>query len=134
MAAQDTAARIGTCPLTLVVEDNQINQEVIATILGKLGCRVVLASGGQEALGLIKQKSFDLIFMDCQMPEMDGFDVTARIRSLEQGTQEHVKIVAMTAHSLEEDRDRCLAAGMDEYLAKPATMNDFRQVLNRLGF
>jgi CheY-like chemotaxis protein len=115
-----------------VVEDNVVNQEVATTILTKLGCEVDAAQNGREAVEKADSRPYDLIFMDCSMPGMDGFEATEVIRRNERATGRRTRIVAMTAHSLEEDRDRCLDAGMDDYIAKPATMEDFRAALSRL--
>jgi len=103
----------------LLAEDNLVNQRVAQAVLKKLGLRAELAVNGVEACAAAAARTFDLIFMDCQMPEMDGFEATARIRALEAGTGRHLPIIAMTAHAMVEDRDRCLAAGMDDYLTKP---------------
>jgi PAS domain S-box-containing protein len=116
----------------LVVEDNDVNQEVAATILRKLGCVVEVAGNGKQAVKMAEITSYDLIFMDCQMPGMDGFEATAEIRRYEEASGHHTKIVAMTAHTTDEDRDRCLTSGMDDYIGKPATYEDFQKVLQRL--
>jgi CheY-like chemotaxis protein len=115
-----------------VVEDNDVNQEVAATILRKLGCRVEVAGNGKQAVKMAEITPYELIFMDCQMPGMDGFEATAEIRRYEEASGHHAKIVAMTAHTTDEDRDRCITAGMDDYMGKPATYEDFRAVLQRL--
>lgn len=116
----------------LVVEDNDVNQEVAATILRKLGCDVEVAGDGRQAVEMARDNPYDLIFMDCQMPGMDGFEATMEIRRREGESGRYAKIVAMTARTTEEDRDRCLGAGMDDYISKPATYEDFRAVLRRL--
>ena len=103
----------------LVVEDQPINQVVTRKGLERAGATVVLAGDGRAALALLATQTFDLVLMDCQMPEMDGFEATRAIRLQEQGTGRHLPVIAMTAHAMVEDRDRCLAAGMDDYLAKP---------------
>ncbi|MCP3918411.1 MAG: response regulator [bacterium] len=105
----------------LLVEDNLVNQKVTLRQLHKLGVRSVVAANGYEALDAIEQHEFDLVLMDCQMPHMDGFTATERLRELE-GPQRALPIIAMTANAMQGDRDRCLAAGMDDYLSKPATM------------
>lgn len=102
----------------LLVEDNPTNQMVATGILRKLGLSVQVAADGEQALGLLQSEPFDLVFMDCQMPVMDGFEATRRIRRLDSPMRD-VPIVAMTAHVLPGDRDRCLEAGMNDYLAKP---------------
>ena len=118
-------------PRVLVVEDDEVNLEVAATILKRLGCEVHEAEGGPEAIAMAKKTPYDLIFMDYQMPEMDGLQATAEIRRIESANNHRSWIVAMTAHTLTEDRERCLASGMDDYLAKPATLEDFAAVLKR---
>ena len=115
----------------LVVEDNDVNQEVAATILRKLGCAVEVAGNGKQAVKMAEITPYDLIFMDCQMPGMDGFEATAEIRRYEESSGHRAKIVAMTAHTTDEDRDRCLTSGMDDYIGKPATYEDFQAVLQR---
>ncbi len=116
----------------LVVEDNEVNQEVAATMLKKLGCEVDLACDGQQAVTMAEQKFYQIIFMDCSMPGMDGFEATRVIRSKGSKASRYTKIIAMTAHSLEEDRKKCLQVGMDDYVAKPVSMNDFQAVLEKL--
>jgi signal transduction histidine kinase/DNA-binding response OmpR family regulator/HPt (histidine-containing phosphotransfer) domain-containing protein len=108
----------------LVVEDNVINQKVAVRLLEKLGCRVDVAANGCEAVNMLAQLAYDVIFMDCQMPEMDGFAATAAIRQHEASTGQHVLIIAMTANAMQGDRERCLAAGMDDYISKPVTLGD----------
>jgi signal transduction histidine kinase/CheY-like chemotaxis protein len=103
----------------LVAEDNAVNQKVITRMLERLGLHVTLAGNGQEAVDLLACERFDLVFMDCQMPEVDGYQATAAIRHAETARGGHVPIVAMTAHAMTGDRETCLAAGMDDYLAKP---------------
>ena len=107
----------------LVVEDNPINQVVAQEMLSTLGCSVEIAPGGRAACDLIRDRAFDVIFMDCQMPDMDGFQTTGEIRRLEsQGESKSktpVPIVALTANAIKGDRERCMAAGMDDYLSKP---------------
>lgn len=103
----------------LVAEDNPVNQRLAVRILEKAGHLVKTANNGQEALNQVSQEAFDVLLMDVQMPQMDGFEATAEIRRREQGTGRHLPIVAMTAHALKGDREKCLAAGMDAYVAKP---------------
>ncbi len=103
----------------LLVEDSLVNQKLAATVLRKRGHDVSVASNGREALGVLELQAFDLILMDIQMPEMDGLEATRAIREREQATGDHIPIIALTAHALEGDRERCLDAGMDNYLAKP---------------
>jgi CheY-like chemotaxis protein len=113
----------------LVAEDNAINQKLMVALLEKQGHQVWLAPDGRQAVAMWKELPFDLILMDVQMSEMDGFDATAAIRSKEQSTGKHVPIVAMTAHAMKGDRERCLAAGMDGYIAKPIQARELAQAL-----
>jgi TMAO reductase system sensor TorS len=120
----------------LLVEDNEVNQKVARMVLAHFGCAVEVANNGSEAIELLRQDSYDLVFMDCQMPVMDGFQTTARIRECEQaaGTGQPARrlpIVALTAHAVDGDRERCLAAGMDDYLSKPFARQDMAKILHR---
>jgi len=117
----------------LVVEDDPINRLVIVGMLEKLGYKADIASNGKEALELFHQGAFNLIFMDCLMPEMDGFEATEKIRNLEiqEGNKNHVPIVAFTAKAMKGDRERCLDAGMDDYLSKPVKSDDLQKSLDR---
>ena len=117
-------------PRILVAEDNLVNQRVAQKHLAYLGYPVDLADDGQAALAALAQQDYDLIFMDCQMAGLDGFAATAEIRRRE-GAARHTPIVAMTAHALPGERERCLAAGMDDYLAKPVRRTDFAIMLER---
>jgi CheY-like chemotaxis protein/nitrogen-specific signal transduction histidine kinase len=103
----------------LLVEDNHVNQVVALRLLEKRGYQCLLANNGREALEVLSSASVDLVLMDIQMPEMDGFEATRCIRELEKSTGAHVPIVAMTAHAMQSDRDACLLAGMDGHIAKP---------------
>lgn len=103
----------------LLAEDNPINQTVATRTLEKRGHSVQIANNGREVLAALEQKQFDLILMDVQMPEMDGFEATAAIRERERLTGVHISIIAMTAHAMNGDRERCLAGGMDGYVSKP---------------
>ncbi len=117
----------------LVVEDDLINQKVAINMLRKLGHNVSLAETGLQAVTQIAGQSFDLILMDVQMPEMDGFEATARIRELEKShSAEHsLPIIAMTAHALKGDREKCLAAGMDDYLTKPIKLEILKAMIDK---
>ncbi len=105
----------------LVVEDNPINQRLATRLLEKQGHQVTLAADGREAVDTLQRANweFDAVLMDIQMPEMDGLDATKEIRRLESGNAKHVPIIALTAHALKRDVERCLAVGMDRHLAKP---------------
>jgi CheY-like chemotaxis protein len=113
----------------LLVEDNLVNVKLALGILEKSGCEVSLAENGQRALELLQEESFDLIFMDIQMPIMGGLEATQRIRAGEQGTGARVPIVSMTAHAMSSDRDRCMQVGMDGYLTKPIRIAEVHAVL-----
>jgi two-component system sensor histidine kinase/response regulator len=103
----------------LLVEDNAVNQQLAVRMLQKFGHTVKVAENGKEALTNMDNESFDLILMDVQMPEMDGFEATAAIRERERITCTHIPIIAMTAHAMKGDQERCLEAGMDDYVSKP---------------
>jgi two-component system sensor histidine kinase/response regulator len=108
----------------LVAEDNVVNQHVAMGMLGRAGHMARIANNGREVLALLEQESFDLILMDVQMPELDGLETAAAIREREKSTGEHIPIVAVTAHTMKGDADRCLAVGMDAYVAKPLRTQD----------
>jgi signal transduction histidine kinase/CheY-like chemotaxis protein len=128
--AAAAAARSGR---VLVVEDNVVNQKVAMYLLEDLGWRVDVAGNGREALRLIDEIPYDLVFMDVQMPEMDGLQATAAIRAGESAQGRRLPIVAMTAHAMRGDLERCLAAGMDGYVSKPVSKQDLAQVLARFA-
>ena len=130
-AAQGGLAE-GLPPLRLLLaEDNLVNQRLALRILEKQGHSVVLAANGREALAAYDAQPFDLILMDVQMPEMDGLEAAQEIRRREQGRPVHIPIIAMTAHAMSGDRERCLAAGMDDYLSKPIHVGQLREILAR---
>ena len=117
----------------LLAEDNVVNQVVATRMLERLGCNVTLAVDGAKAVELASQRAFDVILMDCHMPNMDGFAATAAIRAMEKtdagGTRR--VIVAQTANAMEGDRETCLAASMDDYITKPYTLETLEGVLKR---
>jgi len=113
----------------LVVEDNAVNQRLIVRLLEKRGHRVTLAGNGKEALDALNENTFDLIFMDLQMPEMDGFEATAALREKEKENGTHMPVIALTAHAMKGDRERCLASGMDDYLTKPIRPQELDELL-----
>jgi signal transduction histidine kinase/DNA-binding response OmpR family regulator len=116
----------------LVAEDNLVNQRVALRLLQKLDHQADLAATGVEAVEAAKKGRYDLIFMDCQMPEMDGYEATKKIRALENGGP-RARIVAMTAHAMQGDMEKCLQAGMDDYIAKPIKTEDLRLALEKLA-
>ncbi len=115
----------------LLAEDNIINQKVALGILGKIGYRADVAVNGQEVLAALEKAPYDLILMDVQMPEMDGFEATAAIRQKEKEMGRHIPIIAMTAHAMKGDRELCLEKGMDDYVSKPIQAKDLSSAINR---
>ena len=125
----------------LLAEDNPVNQEVASSMLGNMGCTVEIAVNGREALEALSRGRYDIVLMDCQMPEMDGFEATRQYREREARARltdssvgkngGRVPIVALTAHAMKGDREQCLAAGMDDYLSKPFTQDQLGEVLER---
>jgi CheY-like chemotaxis protein len=113
----------------LVAEDSMVNQKVVTRMLEKLDCAVDLAADGKQAAAMADAVRYDLIFMDCHMPEMDGFEATAVIRG--RPSESRTPIIALTANAMEGDRERCLNAGMDDYLAKPIKVSDLTDMLQR---
>ena len=122
--------RHGPRPRVLVAEDNPVNQRVAVGLLEHLGIKADVASDGYEVLQSLARQSYALVLMDCQMPELDGFEATARIRAGETGNG-RIPIIAMTASAMRGDRERCLAAGMDDYVSKPVRIDDLRTVIER---
>ncbi len=118
-------------PHALLVEDNAVNQRVAVLMLEKLGCQVSVADDGQVALARRAARPFDVVLMDCQMPVMDGLAATRELRRREAPGARRTPVVAMTAHALPGDRERCLEAGMDDFVSKPVTLDALRQVLER---
>jgi CheY-like chemotaxis protein len=119
----------------LVAEDNPVNQKVAMRLLEKFGCRVDVASNGAEAVEMWSRSSYDAILMDCQMPEMNGYDATLEIRRRELGqsstTKGRIPILAMTASAMREDVEKCMASGMDDFLSKPVQVENLRHTLER---
>jgi len=128
--ARPSASAPGAGRRALIVDDNAVNLRIGMSLVGKLGYSVQGALDGQEALRRIESESFDLILMDCQMPVLDGYETTRALRALERDGQ-HLTVIAMTANNSAEDRDRCLAAGMDDYLVKPLGLAQLRETLAR---
>jgi len=115
----------------LMAEDNIINQKVALGQLKKMGYSADVVANGLEAVEAIKRLHYDVILMDCQMPELDGYDATRRIRELERSSGKHVFIIAMTAHAMRGDRDKCIESGMDDYVTKPMREAEFKRALGR---
>jgi PAS domain S-box-containing protein len=127
-----------TAPLqsvrVLLAEDNRVNQKLAKVVLEKLGCQVTVVANGARAVAAWSEQEFDVVLMDVEMPEMDGFDATTEIRRREQDSKQHIPIIAMTAHAMVGDRERCLEAGMDDYLSKPVRMDQIRTMLTKTLF
>jgi CheY-like chemotaxis protein len=133
-APLDSTARqsVGTSrPRVLIVEDHAVNRMLATRLLAKLGCEVEVAENGVIACERAARHSYDLIFMDCQMPEMDGYQATRAIRERELTESRHTPIIALTANAMSQDQDRCLDAGMDDYITKPYSAADFERTLQR---
>jgi two-component system, sensor histidine kinase and response regulator len=129
----ETVGRAGT-KRVLVVEDNPVNLEITRVMLGAVGCQVFVASNGLEAVAAVKEQTFDLILMDCQMPELDGYGATEAIRRLERenalpAVATRTPVIALTANAMEGDRERCVVSGMDDYLSKPFTRAQLLELL-----
>jgi CheY-like chemotaxis protein len=116
----------------LVVEDNFDNQELMKDILEELHYKVDVASDGEEAIEKWKNKHYDLILLDIQMPKMDGYQVSLKIREIEKETSHHIPIVALTANVLASDRQKCLQAGMNDYIGKPIDIDIVENKLNEI--
>ncbi len=127
--AQHRAPRVGPSTRVLVAEDSHVNQIVAKNLLEKLGCHVDIAQNGREAVDMLLQSPYEVVFMDCQMPGMDGFEATAEIRANQDLTE--MPIIAMTANAMTGDRERCLAAGMNDYIAKPVDSGHLQDVLKK---
>jgi len=128
-AAAKTGAQSKARARVLVAEDNPVNQRVASHMLNKLGYRCDIASNGQEAVAMLSQLPYDLVLMDCQMPEMDGYSATRAIRQREDAEGRHTPIIAMTANAMREDRARCLDAGMDGFIPKPIALEELETAM-----
>jgi len=115
----------------LLADDNVVNQKIAARMLEKLGCRVDIVANGHEAVNAIANRAYDVLFMDCEMPEMDGFSATAAIRARESHSARRLPIIAMTANAMPGDRERCLEAGMDDYVGKPVQLDGLLAVIQK---
>ncbi len=127
-----TSQARNSAPQVLIVEDNDINRALASEILEFLGFVVRVAVNGEEALQAVRRQSFDLILMDCQMPILDGYETTRRIREAEKST-DHCKIpiIALSGHPAWEGREKCIAAGMDDYLSKPFTVSELQKIIQK---
>ena len=114
----------------LVAEDNIVNQKVAVRILEKMGIRVDVAANGREAVAMLRMLPYDCVFMDCQMPEMNGYEAATEIRRQE-STGRHIPIIAMTAEILGDGRQRCLVSGMDDFISKPIQIQTLVDALKR---
>jgi CheY-like chemotaxis protein len=124
-------SRPGSRIRVLLTEDNIVNQRVALRILEKEGYAVVVANNGKEALKALEEQALDVVLMDIQMPEMGGFEATAAIRDRERHDGSHIPIIAMTAHAMAGDRELCLAAGMDDYIAKPVRAQELIDLIEK---
>jgi two-component system sensor histidine kinase/response regulator len=125
-------ARRGRALRLLLAEDNLVNQKLAVRLLEKQGHMIVVAPNGREAVEAVQRQPFDLVLMDVQMPEMDGFEATAAIRQAERGTNRHIPILAMTAYAMKGDRERCLESGMDGYVSKPIQQRELSEMIEKL--
>lgn len=114
----------------LLVEDNMVNRKLAVLILERVGCRVDVALDGAEGVEKYKSGHYAAIFMDCQMPVMDGYEATRAIRKLEAGAS-HIPIIAVTANAMKGDKEKCLACGMDDYISKPLRPHDLQEAVSR---
>jgi two-component system sensor histidine kinase/response regulator len=115
----------------LLAEDNPVNQRLAKRLLEKRGHLVSIAGSGREAVEALQAGNFDLVLMDIQMPEMDGLEATVAIRKAEISSGKHQHIVALTAHAMKGDQERCLAAGMDDYLTKPIRLQELDAMIEK---
>jgi CheY-like chemotaxis protein len=132
MAVDGTPAGVPVgAPRVMVVEDNRVNQKVVVRQLERLGYEVIVSGDGRQALDALDRQRVDLILTDCQMPEVDGYQLATIVREREEREGGHVPIIAMTAHALPGDRERCLSSGMDDYVSKPVQRRDLEAALQR---
>lgn len=131
--AQDMSQKLNEDSRVLLVEDNLLNQEVAVEMFETLGHKVDLVENGREALNAVKKKKYNLVFMDCRMPVMDGYEATECIRQLEHadGDENRVPIIALTANAMSSDVDKCIHAGMDGFISKPFSLQDLESAMNR---
>ncbi|MTI88233.1 MAG: response regulator [Balneolaceae bacterium] len=120
-------------PHILLAEDNFINQKVADKILSKAGFTLDIASNGEKAVEYYSSKKYDVILMDVHMPLMDGYEATAKIREIEKKLNKHTHIIAMTGSVLEGDKEKCISAGMDDYLTKPINVDKLKKKINAVG-
>jgi CheY-like chemotaxis protein len=113
----------------LIVEDNPVNQTLMKKFMSKLSIGCEVAANGREAVDLFLKEKFCMIFMDCEMPIMDGFIATAKIRQLEEATDAHIPIVAVTAYTSEHDKHKCMESGMDFHIPKPVSLHVLKQIM-----
>jgi two-component system sensor histidine kinase/response regulator len=133
LGAVTASSRVSAPLRILLAEDNAVNQMLALRLLEKRGHTTVLANNGKEAVEALRERAFDLVLMDVQMPEMSGFEATARIRAYEKPNGRHTPIIAMTAHAMTGDRERCLEAGMDGYISKPISPQELFEIIERLA-
>jgi len=126
------ALRRGDGLSVLIAEDNKVNQNIVGRMLERLGCRVEAVDNGADAVAAVRQGAFQVVFMDIEMPQLDGFAATAAIRALPCPNRRLVWIVALTAASFDDDARRCRAAGMDDFVAKPVRLADLDACLSRV--
>ena len=132
MIAPEASSSATTCRI-LLVEDNAVNRTIATRLLEKHGHQVIAVENGALAVEATASERFDIVLMDVQMPVMDGLTATTQIRTREHGTGDHVPIIAVTAHALDQDRRRCLGAGMDDYLPKPIRSSDLFAAISRFA-
>ncbi len=115
----------------LIAEDNVVNQLLIKSLVQSMGCQVVVVANGKEVLSAMEQSDYDLVLMDCQMPEMDGYEATQEIRKKDDSRGYRVPVVALTANAMKSDIEKCFAAGMDEHISKPVRKEQLFSVLEK---